>query len=392
MTDDFIDTITDALEGTAHWRREKATDYPNDRRNDTAAEELERLAEAIRANPQSDAATRLRNLDEELTQRVRTEKNFDDSTLTIECSDYRRRIGFSEFPSTGEQYLATLAAMYREHLTRARGQLLVLGADDIRQLRTAAAELRSKVSQGSYGDEQLELFWELTRTAGPTLKISNPELSMRAGLGDGFFMSVSRDHRRPKLVNFLKALTTIVEVADERLAAIKRVGPASDRASPLKDNGRDWRSEEGRDDLLALVRSLSRMALDEIRKLDDERPNDSVAIESNRRYRELLQIFADGFEQIVVALAALGGGEPKAPLVKRANDVVRSVGNEVKGWLSKNGAELVDWSVRIPFFTAGVAALGWAGADMTVATTAIAAIVGGQKVVDVLRRNKKPDP
>ena len=73
----------------------------------------------------------------------------------------------------------------------------------------------------------------------------------------------------------------------------------------------------------------------------------------------------------------------------KAKDVVTSVGNQVNNWLESNGAELVDWSVRIPSFAAGVAALGWAGANMTVATTAIAAIVGGQKVVDVLKRATK---
>jgi hypothetical protein len=53
MNNDFIDTIIYDLEGTAHWRREKATEYPRDRRNNAAAETLERLAEAIRTAPQS---------------------------------------------------------------------------------------------------------------------------------------------------------------------------------------------------------------------------------------------------------------------------------------------------------------------------------------------------
>jgi hypothetical protein len=118
--------------------------------------------------------------------------------------------------------------MYKGYLNPIRERGLVQRADEILQLRITAADLRSKVSQGSYADLELQLFWKLTESAGPTLHISNPELSMRAGLGDGFFLSVSRDRRRPKLVNFLKALTTIVEVADERLAAIESAGSTSD--------------------------------------------------------------------------------------------------------------------------------------------------------------------
>jgi hypothetical protein len=389
MIDAFIDTIVAEIESTAHWRRDKATEYPNDRRNDTAADILDRLAEAVRVSPRSDAALRLQKLNEELILRSSADKNFDISTLIIECDDYRRRIGFSEFLNTADEYLATLAAVYHGHLNRTRERGLRQGVDEIRQLRMAADNLRSKVSQGSYGDEQLQLFWKFTQSAGPILKISNSDLSIRAGLGDGFFMSVSRDHRRPKLVNFLKAMTTIVEVADERLAAIERTGPSLDRTSPRKGSEGDSRIVQDRDDLLGFARALRQMALDEIKRLDDERPNDPGAIESNKKYRELLEIFADGFERIAVALGAVEGKKPETLLVSKAREVVKSVGNQVNDWFSTNGAEVVDWSMRIPFCAGGVAALGWAGANMTVATTAIVTLVGGQKVADVLlRRNK----
>ncbi len=255
-----------------------------------------------------------------------------------------------------------------------------------------AADLRTEVSQGSYEDQQLQQFWMLTQSAGPILKISNPELGMRAGLGDGFFMSVSRDHRRPKLANFLKALTTVVEVADERLATIEMGGRSLDRTSSGKDGRGSRHIQKSNHDLLTLARALSQMALDEIKRLDGERPNDPATIENNRKQRDLLQIFVSGFEQIAIALAAFENNKAQGLLMTKAKDVVRSVGNQVNDWFDANGTEIVDWSVRIPFFTAGVAALGWAGANMTVATTTIAAIVGGQKVIDVLRRRNKRNP
>jgi hypothetical protein len=102
-----------------------------------------------------------------------------------------------------------------------------------------------------------------------------------------------------------------------------------------------------------------------------------------------LQVFADGFERIAIALAAFEPNQPESALVAEAKDTVRNVGSQVNNWFQTNGSEVVDWSVIIPFFTAGVAALGWAGANMTIATTAIAAIVGGQKVADVLMRKKR---
>jgi hypothetical protein len=46
--------------------------------------------------------------------------------------------------------------------------------------------------------------------------------------------------------------------------------------------------------------------------------------------------------------------------------------------------------MRIPAFAAGVAALGLAGANMTIATSAVAAIVGGTKVIRAMKGRKKP--
>jgi len=391
MNDDFIENIASELESTAQWRREKATEYPNDRRNNTAADILDGLAEAIRAEPRSDAAMRLQELDEEIVHRSETDKNFDSSPAIMESGDYRRRIGFSEFPRSPAEYLETLAAIYRNQVASTRKSGLRQGAAEIQRLRRAAADLRSKVSQGSYGDAELQSFWELTQSAGLILRISNPELGARAGLGDDFFMSVSRDQRRPKLANFLKALSAIIEVADERLAVIAGTVRSPNRDS-RKGRGADSRIEQDRDELSVLASTLSKLALDEIKKLEDELPNDPSTIERNRKHRELLQIFADGFARIADALAALGTKQPEPGLVSKAIDVVKSVGTEVNDWFAKNGSEAVDWGVRISFLTAGIAALGWAGADMRIATTVISTIVGGKKVIDILRRPKKGPP
>src|SRR5258708_4002056 len=73
--------------------------------------------------------------------------------------------------------------------------------EKVKQFLKAAEALRSRVSHGSYGDEDLVQFWRLAENAGVTLTMSNTELAERAGLGNGYFLSVVRDRRRPKLVN-----------------------------------------------------------------------------------------------------------------------------------------------------------------------------------------------
>src|SRR4051812_34827369 len=128
---------------------------------------------------------------------------------------------------------------------------------------------------------------------------------------------------------------------------------------------------------------------DEIERIQTERPNDIESIERNRRRQELMEVFANGFERIGAALGELAERPDEAVFLGRAAEVVSSVGDEVTAWWKRQGAEAIDWAVRLPAFVGGVAALGWAGADMSVGTAAIAAMVGGEKVLRVFRSRKK---
>lgn len=103
----------------------------------------------------------------------------------------------------------------------------------------------------------------------------------------------------------------------------------------------------------------------------------------------LLIIFASGFEKIAAALCELKKTPNEPFLLGRAHEIVSGVGKEANSWFSKNGAEAFDWGIRLPVFSAGVALLGLTGANMTVATTAVAAIIGGSKVVGVLKSKTK---
>jgi hypothetical protein len=208
-----------------------------------------------------------------------------------------------------------------------------LGRDQTQQIeitkafRESARALRNVASQGTYGDVETEEFWRLCNTASISLYVSNHELAQRAGLGDAYFSSMSRDLRRPKLTNLLKALTAFVEVADERLFDVEQTtamrGTASTSAAMLA------RLEQDHAELAVLAFSLSKLAEAEIEKLDRELPNDLEVISRANKQRDLLIIMADGFKKISTALENLGVNPSQPLLLGKAADIVSSVATQV---------------------------------------------------------------
>lgn len=272
-------------------------------------------------------------------------------------------------------------------------RLLAEQADEIasvRQLRSAAIDLRMRVSHGKYGDVELQDFWSLVASASETMWVSNPQLGKRAGLGDDYFSSVTRDRRRPKLANFLKATTAIIEIADELLTEVDG-SKSGDRPDVPLGMTADLRISHDSHDLLKLALSLASLAREQIAVLSQQRANDLATIESNKKQLELLELFADGFEQIANALAAVAHRPNDTELLRKTRSVVSSVGDKVNDWWAVNGGEAIDWSMRLSFFTAGVAGLGWAGANMTIATSAVAALVGGSKVVKAIKESQRAE-
>jgi NADH/NAD ratio-sensing transcriptional regulator Rex len=250
-----------------------------------------------------------------------------------------------------------------------------------KDLRLAATMLRQRASGGSYDDPELIRFYQLVESAPKVLRISSSELAERAGLGAKFFSTVWREKRRPKLVNFLRALTAIIEGANEQLLA---EGASSNSSSRIQT--RIWQDyAEVRD----MATCLGRLARDELAALAAQLPNDPDSLAEYAKRRDLLLIFAEGFERIAQALVAFGESTEEPMLLGRAADVVRSVGDQFSTWWKQNGAETADWAMRLPVFVGGVSALGWAGANMTIATTAVAALVGGEKVLKVIKKIEK---
>jgi hypothetical protein len=252
------------------------------------------------------------------------------------------------------------------------------------QIRAAARELRDRVSRyGRYDDDDLAQFWHLVSTAGRDLGVANSHLGETGGLTPQFFASMARERRRPKLYNFLRALTAIVDTANERLTEVDSGTAATFSKAE--------RSQQDFNQIRQLATSLAKMAHAEIDQLDRERPNDPSSITKLKKQRDLLKIFAVGFARIASELAELDQTPIGKGVLNKATKAAAAVGKRVETWWEENGNEAVDWGVRLNFFTAGVAALGWAGASMPIATAAVAAIVGGGKVVDAIRDRDKKD-
>jgi hypothetical protein len=140
--------------------------------------------------------------------------------------------------------------------------------------------------------------------------------------------------------------------------------------------------------LLSVARSLEKLARDEIERLSGERPNDPKAIEDNHRQRDLLSILADGFSRLAAALMEYAG-DRQPLLAGQAKKIADELGAQIEIWWKKNAGEAIRWGAGISTLVAGVALLGWVGVDTTVGTTAVTAIITGQKAVGTTIRAVK---
>jgi len=165
------------------------------------------------------------------------------------------------------------------------------------------------------------------------------------------------------------------------------VRPESDAGRPI-GRGSLSRIETDHANLLVLAISLEKLARDEIGRLSGERPNDPHTIENNKKQCDLLSIFADGFARLAAALIEYSE-RPQPLLAGKAKKIADDLCVQFEVWWKKNKGEAIDWAVRIPTLTASIAALGWTGANMTYATAAVSALIGGSKVVAAIKATTK---
>ena len=95
------------LEGIAHWRAQKAEEYPDDTRNAEAVELTTALAAQLRSASATPEAARFCALVDFL---FADDPDDDDNKLEVvrRWDDYRSRLCFDNFPETAIEYLHAL--------------------------------------------------------------------------------------------------------------------------------------------------------------------------------------------------------------------------------------------------------------------------------------------
>jgi hypothetical protein len=111
-----LESLIEHVESSAHWRAQKAEQYPNDKRNERSSRALTELAENLRALPADDkyggayeaVMDRLVELKDELLQVIEHE------------SQYIGRYGF-DYPQDGDpvDFLSDLTETYQEWVSEA---------------------------------------------------------------------------------------------------------------------------------------------------------------------------------------------------------------------------------------------------------------------------------
>jgi hypothetical protein len=101
------------LEGTAHWRSEKAEQHPDDERNAEAASLCLNIAKRLRAlESHSKQAAEF----EALHDFIFTDATDEGDSIEVVrlWGEYRSRVGFDNFPLSAEEYLDDLLEIARD--------------------------------------------------------------------------------------------------------------------------------------------------------------------------------------------------------------------------------------------------------------------------------------
>jgi hypothetical protein len=116
---EMLQLIVEDLENQGDWRREKATEYPEDVRNSHAVAVFDQLLDQV-GKIKVDHPL-LRKLDAVNDQILHLE-NVELSDLVEDISEYHRDIGFHRFPEFIADYLKGLIEVHERFLARAKEQ------------------------------------------------------------------------------------------------------------------------------------------------------------------------------------------------------------------------------------------------------------------------------
>lgn len=240
-----------------------------------------------------------------------------------------------------------------------------------RSLLESARALHKRVSVGSYDKTDHKEFLRIVGAAGVVLSVSNTELSELAGRSRGYVANIVRKRERVRLPTMLSLLASVIQVAEERLEGGETVtiglplpsAPPGAWFPPAPHNLVEAAEIAG---------LLAEMARRELVNLEQLRTNDPDQIERDRRFAELLKIFAEGFERLQATIRIHSSGVPADGTIGSPSNQARSMGQQLREWIKKN-PDVVDSTVRMSLVTTACATLNLAGANMVIGTALSAA-------------------
>jgi L-fucose isomerase-like protein len=139
-----ISYITERMEHMAEWRRGKAEEFSNDRRNMEAAEELERLGKEISELDGSEISQRIDQL-----EAVSDDANY---SMVEWLSEELRAVGFRSYYKDGAEFLKMYCERLEEEICEQEGQTLADQVEDNEAVKVAkqAYDEAAKVAKQAY--------------------------------------------------------------------------------------------------------------------------------------------------------------------------------------------------------------------------------------------------
>lgn len=143
--------------------------------------------------------------------------------------------------------------------------------------------------------------------------------------------------------------------------------------------------------ILVTVHGLESQLSNAIDELNSEKPNDSSNLEKWEEKHELLKNLHDGIQEIKTSILKIQTPEDVEIESKEVQNLLEELLEEFELWIREHKPELVDWVSRLSLSSAFIGLMGLCGAYMPLATAAVLAVVGGEKVVKAIKNIQSGD-
>jgi hypothetical protein len=138
--------------------------------------------------------------------------------------------------------------------------------------------------------------------------------------------------------------------------------------------------------LPAIRLSVESLKAQVARDLEDHiaaKPNDEDKLSDWQDQHDLLAQVASRLGDIA---DVIDGSDPTEPRAEAVEGALAGLAQEFENWFVENKPEVVDWVIRLPTSAGMIGLMGLVGANMFIATTAVLAYVGSDKMVRLYKQ------